>query len=168
MAQADAGRRLHPDVGSKRANISSCLLHLASAVQWRWSRPLWPRVAELTPSATSATSDACHPAFGAHPWLVEPCWSSPLAPSESPSALPQFNLLIAVSDRPRDGLLPQVGRVLHQLHAAAEHGVLAHALIGRRPFVASACGAAGATARFYDPAMGENVWEYYFEAVSAA
>ena len=105
--------------------------------------------------------------FARPEWSVLQCASVPLAPPPSPSgaASSTIDVLLVVSDHNNHGLFGQVERVLNQLHLAGSRGLTPFVFLGRK-VVASPDACEVGENQYYDPAAGDNVWEYYFEQVS--
>ena len=108
-----------------------------SVLQCAAGRPLVPQFSRRWPSALRA------------PWAAEP-----------------VNVLLVVSDHNNHGLFAQVERVLNQLHLAQTLGFVPHIFLGLKVFNAPDACDIGDN-QYFDAAHGDNVWEYYFEPVSA-
>ena len=102
-------------------------------------------------------------------WPVLLCGPRPLAPVAPPvgmSAAGALNLLLVSSDHNNHGLFAQVERVLNQLHLAESLGIPPVVYLGRKVAAAPWSCDVGEN-QYFDAAHGPNVWEYYFERVSA-
>ena len=82
------------------------------------------------------------------------------------------NVLLArsmpIDPSPRAQLLSQVEFILYQLHTATLHGMLPSVFLGSQVLHRQHCrtGSSNLT-RYFDRQEGENIWNYYFEPVSA-
>jgi len=108
-------------------------------------------------------------------WTVLQCSAVPLVPRPSaswpralkaPFAAEPISVLMLVSDHNNHGLFAQVERVLNQLMLAEALGLTPHVFTGQKVFNSPDSCDIGEN-QYFDPSRGDNVWEYYFEPVSA-
>eukprot|EP00965_Chrysotila_dentata_P042325 1404438-Pleurochrysis_carterae.AAC.1 len=109
--------------------------------------------------------------FNSRTWSVLQCSATPLVPPVVPAGPTLIgtagivNVLLVVSDHNNHGLFAQVERVLNQLHLAGTRGMTPFVFLGRKVFASPDSCSVGEN-QYFEPAAGDNVWEYYFEQVS--
>ena len=145
----------------------------------------WPRLGLLTPMPSSRIAPSVCDGYGAHKvrvpcddcpgdqlfprrWHVLLCAARPVAPTRAPlgAGAPTVNVLLIGSDHNNHGLFAQVERVLNQLLLSETLGLVPHVFLGRKVQMPPNTCAVGEN-QYFDHPHGDNVWEYFFEPVSA-